>query len=444
MDAIPSPSPNDLDAYWMPFTANAAFKADPRLFVAADGNDYIEASGRRVLDGMAGLWCVNAGHNRAPIVEAIRDMAGRLDFVSSFSMGHPTAFTFASRLVDIAPEGHDRAFFVNSGSEAVDTALKIARAYHAARGDSRRVRLIGRARAYHGVGFGGLSVAGIARHKKDFGPLLPEVSHLPTTYDRARQAFSRGQPAEGADLAEALADQIAIYGAETIAAVIVEPVTGSGGVFAPPIGYLERLRALCDANGILLIFDEVITGFGRLGTAFAAQRFNVTPDLITTAKGLTNGSVPCGAVLAHRRVTRGIEEASGGGIDLMHGYTYSGHPLAAAAGVATLGVYESEGLFARAGAMEAMLADALHGLRDAPGVLDIRSIGILGAVDIAAGPDGVGKRGAAVARHCLDAGVLIRAAGDMMVLSPPLTFGPNDYDRLVTALRAALIAHPPG
>jgi beta-alanine--pyruvate transaminase len=437
-------APNDLSRYWMPFTANAAFQAAPVLFSGAEGNHYIEASGRRVLDAMAGLWCVNAGHSPPRIVAAIREMAGQLDYVSSFSMGHPAAFAFAARLADLAPDGMDRVFLVNSGSEAVDTALKIARAFHVARGDARRVRLIGRARAYHGMGFGGLSVAGMPRHRKDFGPLLGDVAHLPHTYDRARQAFTAGQPAWGAERAEALLDLIGVYGAETIAAVIVEPVTGSGGVLPPPAGYLERLRAICDAHGILLVFDEVITGFGRLGTAFAAQRFGVVPDLIATAKGLTNGAVPAGAVIAGAHVFAALEGAAGGGIDLMHGYTYSGHPLAAAAGLATLETYAAENLFARAAATEPVFAETLHALRGEPGVLDIRTIGMLGALDLAPGAGGAGTRGAAVAKHCLAAGVLVRGSGDMIVLSPPLTFGAAEIARLAEALRGALRTLPPG
>ncbi|MBU8541142.1 aminotransferase class III-fold pyridoxal phosphate-dependent enzyme [Falsiroseomonas tokyonensis] len=432
------PRPNALsESYWMPFTAARAFREAPMMFVGAEGMHYLESGGRRVLDGMAGLWCVNAGHGHPRITEAIRTAAGQLDFVSSFRMGHPGAFAFAERLTAAAPEGLDHVFFSNSGSEAVDSALKIARAYYRVRGEGGRTKLVGRAKSYHGVGFGGLSVGGIGRHKRDFGPLLPDVYHLPLPYDPARMGFPNGRPAVGADYAESLEALLAVQDPSTVAAVIVEPVTGSGGVYPPPQGYLERLREICTKHGILLIFDEVITGFGRLGTCFASQAFGVTPDLIACAKGLTNGAVPMGATL----VSAGIYEAFMAGppeaVQLFHGYTYSGHPLACAAGLAALEAYEQEGIFANAAAMAEPFAQALHALRDAPHVVDIRTIGILGAIELA--PRG-GTRGPAVADRCFAAGVLVRAAGDMLVLSPPLILAPAEIDRIAQTIRDALLA----
>jgi len=432
------PRPNALsEAHWMPFTAARGFREKPMMFVGAERMHYIEAGGRRVLDGMAGLWCVNAGHGHPRIVEAIRAAAGRLDFVSSFRMSHPGAFAFAERLVAAAPEGIAHAFFSNSGSEAVDTALKIARAYHRVRGEGGRTKLIGRAKAYHGVGFGGLSVGGIARHKRDFGPLLPEVYHLPLPYDAARMGFPKGQPEHGAEYAQALEDLLTVQDPSTVAAVIVEPVTGSGGVYPPPRFYLERLRAICDRHGILLIFDEVITGFGRLGQCFAAQALGVTPDIMACAKGLTNGAVPMGATLVAAHVHDAFMAGPPQAVELFHGYTYSAHPLACAAGLAALEVYESEGLFAQAAQTAPAWEGALHSLRGAPHVVDIRSIGLLGAIELA---PHAGARGAAVADHCFEAGVLVRAAGDMLVLSPPLIIAPDEIAQIVDAIRAALHA----
>ncbi len=432
------PRPNALsESYWMPFTAARAFRAAPMMFVGAEGMHYIESGGRRVLDGMAGLWCVNAGHAHPRITEAIRKAAGQLDFVSSFRMGHPGAFAFAERLTAAAPEELAHVFFSNSGSEAVDSALKIARAYHRMRGEGGRTKLIGRAKSYHGVGFGGLSVGGIGRHKRDFGPLLPDVYHLPLPYDSGRMGFPDGRPAVGAEYAESLEALLAVQDPSTVAAVIVEPVTGSGGVYPPPQGYLERLREICTKHGILLIFDEVITGFGRLGTCFASQAFGVTPDLMACAKGLTNGAVPMGATL----VSAGIHEAFMAGppeaVQLFHGYTYSGHPLACAAGLAALEAYEQEGIFANAAAMAAPFAAAMHALRDAPHVMDIRTIGILAAIELA--PRG-GMRGPAIADRCFADGVLVRAAGDMLVLSPPLVLAQADIDRITQTIRDALRA----
>ncbi len=430
--------PNDLDALWMPFTANRQFKATPRLLVSAEGMHYRSADGREILDGTAGLWCVNAGHARPRITEAIRRAAGELDYAPGFQMGHPGAFRAASALAAIAPAGLDRVFFTNSGSESVDTALKIALAYHRLRGQGTRTKFIGRERGYHGVGFGGISVGGIPGNRKAFsGALLPGVDHLPHTHDRARQAFSRGEPEWGGHLAEELERLVALHDASSIAAVIVEPVAGSTGVLIPPRGYLRRLREICDAHGILLIFDEVITGFGRLGTAFAADRFGVTPDLMTVAKGLTNGAVPMGAVLVRRDIHDAFM-AGPPGIELFHGYTYSGHPLAAAAAAATLEAYAEEGLFARAAALEAAFGDAAHGLRGRPHVVDIRTLGLVAGIELEPRPGAPGARGYEVFVRCFEAGVLVRVTGDTIALSPPLIIEANHIERLFATLARVL------
>ncbi len=440
--AAPSARPyaNDVgDAFWLPFTAMRQFRANPVTFVAAEGMDYIAADGRRVLDAMAGLWCVNAGHAQPRIVAAIQEAAARLDFVSSFRMSHPAAFTLAERLAQLAPEGLDHVFFTNSGSEAVDSALKIARAYHRARGEAGRTGLIGRAKGYHGMGFGGLSVGGIGRHKRDFGPLLPDVAHLRLPYDGS-MAFSRGQPAHGAGYADELGALLQVVDPATVAAVIVEPVIGSGGVYPPPVGYLERLRAICSRHSILLVFDEVITGFGRLGRAFAAEALGVTPDIITCAKGMTNGAVPMGGVIVSRQVFDAFMAGPPEAIELFHGYTYSAHPLACAAGLATLDVYEEQGLFQRAAAMAPAWEEALHGLRGEPHVADIRSIGILGVVELTPRPGAAGARATACAQACHEAGVLVRASGDLIVLSPPLILAEEHVARIVGAIRTGLRA----
>jgi beta-alanine--pyruvate transaminase len=429
-----------MEPYWLPFTANRQFKVNPRLFVAAQGMHYTTADGRQILDAMAGLWCVNAGHGERRIVEAIKAQAERLDYVSSFGMSHPLAFDLAGRIAAIAPAGFDHVFFTNSGSEAVDTALKIARAYHRVRGDAGRTRLVGRAKGYHGMGFGGLSVAGIARHRKDFGPLLGEVDHLPHTLDRERNAFSRGQPEWGAHLADELEAMAQIHDGGTIAAVIVEPVTGSGGVLPPPKGYLERLRALCDKYGILLVFDEVITGFGRLGAAFAANAFGVTPDIITCAKGMTNGAVPMGGVLVRSGVFDAFMSGPDNAIELFHGYTYSGHPLACAAGLATLDAYAELGLFERAARIAPLWEEAAHALRGAPHVVDIRNIGLLAAIELEPRPGAPAARAVAAASRCFEAGILVRSAGEALVLSPPLIISEAQIDQLFSTIRRALEA----
>ena len=427
-----------MESFWLPFTPNRQFKENPRLFVAAEGMHYVTSDGRRILDAMAGLWCVNAGHGQRAIVDAIKAQAERLDFVSSFQMSHPAAFELAGRIAEIAPAGLDHVFFTNSGSEAVDTALKIARAYHRARGEGSRIRFIGRAKAYHGMGWGGLSVSGLGRHRRDFGPLLPEVDHLPHTHSIEHAAFSRGQPQWGAHLADELTTLLQIHDPSTVAAVIVEPVTGSGGVFPPPVGYLERLRSICDRHGILLIFDEVITGFGRLGTAFGAEAFGVTPDLITCAKGMTNGAVPMGGVIASQSVHDALMAGPSNVIELFHGYTYSAHPLACAAALATLDVYRDLELFARCRRLAPIWERAAHALRDAPHVVDIRNVGLLAAIDLAPRDGAPGARGAECAKRCFDDGVLIRSSGDTLVLSPPLIIAENEIEMVFATLGRVL------
>ncbi len=415
--------PNDLDAFWMPFTPNRHFKQDPRIVVRARDMHYYKPDGTPVLDGTAGLWCSNAGHCRAPIVEAIQAQAAELDFAPTFQFSHPKAFEVATRLRELAPAGLDHAFFCNSGSEATDSALKMALAYHRLKGEASRTRFIGRARGYHGTSFGGISVGGISGNRKFYGALLPGVDHLPDTYNRGEQAFSRGEPTWGAHLADELENIVALHDASTIAAVIVEPMAGSTGVLPPPQGYLKRLAAICKRHGILLIFDEVITAFGRLGYATAAERFDVTPDLLTFAKGVTGGTVPMGGVLVSKDIYDMFqnEEGPDHAIDLFHGYTYSGHPLAMAAALATLNLYRDEGLFEQARANETVMADAAHALKDHPLVLDIRNIGLAAAFDLAGCKGLPGKRGYDVmCRAFHDENIMIRVTGDTIAFSPPL------------------------
>lgn len=432
-------APNALEAFWMPFTPNRTWKRDPRFVARAEGMHYVAPDGRRILDAIAGLWCVNAGHCHPRITEAIRRQAGELDFASSFGLGHRLAFEYANRLTAAAPDGFDHVFFTNSGSEAVDTALKLALAYHAVRGEGQRVKLVGRQRSYHGVGFGGLSVAGIGAQRKHFGPLLPGVSHLPHTHDPARNAFSRGRPPHGGPaFADALEGIVQAQDPSTIAAVIVEPVAGSTGLLVPPAGYLERLRDICDRHGLLLLFDEVVTGFGRLGAAFGSTALGVVPDLICCAKGMTNGAVPMGGVLIGPRVAEGLMSQPEGATEFMHGYTYSGHPLAAAAGLAALAAYEEEGLFHRAAAMAPRWEQAIHGLRDVPGVTDIRNIGLLAAVEFGGQAADSPCHARAVAARCYDMGVLIRAVGDSLVLSPPLVVAEEEMDQIADTIRRAV------
>ena len=431
------PAPNDLRAFWMPFTANRQFKAQPRMLVGAKDMHYTAADGRQVLDGTAGLWCCNAGHCRPKITQAIGDMAGTLDYAPAFQMGHPSAFELANRIVDIAPDGIEHVFFTNSGSESVDTALKIALAYHRARGEAQRTRLIGRERGYHGVGFGGISVGGIVNNRRYFGTLLNGVDHLPHTHLK-ENAFTRGQPEHGAHLAEDLERIVALHGAETIAAVIVEPMAGSTGVLLPPKGYLEKLREITRKHGILLIFDEVITGFGRLGSPFAAQHFGVSPDMITCAKGLTNGVIPMGAVLTTAAIHDAFMQGPDHVIELFHGYTYSGNPIASAAGIATLDTYADEGLLTRAASMEKHWENALHGLADAPHVIDIRNMGLIGAVELASIPDAPGKRAFDAFVKAFEKGIMIRITGDTIAMSPPLIISEAQIDELIDTLGQVL------
>ena len=432
------PTVNDLHPYWMPFTANRQFKAAPRQFVSARDMHYTTDDGRQVLDGISGMWCVNAGHGRAPITEAIRAQAGVLDYATAFQMGHPLAFELAGKLTSLLPGDIDNVFFASSGSEAVDTALKIALAYHQVRGEQGRTRFIGRERGYHGVGFGGTSVGGIPNNRKQFGNLLGGVDHLPHTHDPARNAYSRGQPEHGAEFADALEWMVEKHGADTIAAVIVEPMAGSTGVLVPPKGYLEKLRAICDAHGILLIFDEVITGFGRLGASFAAEKFAVQPDMITMAKGLTNGAVPMSAIGVRAGIYDTLMTGPENAIELFHGYTYSAHPLACAAGIATLDLYRDEGLFERAAGLAPYWEQAVHSLKGSPFVIDIRNIGLVGAVELTPREDAPGARVYDVFLGCYNEGVLVRQTGDIIALAPPLIVTESQIDQIVETLRRVL------
>ena len=432
------PNTLDMQAFWMPFTANRQFKETPRLFASAEGMYYTSVDGRKVIDGSAGLWCVNAGHGRKQIAAAVERQLMNLDFAPSFQMGHPMAFDFARRLAEIAPKGMDRVFFTNSGSESVDTALKIALAYHRATGQPTRTRLLGRERGYHGVGFGGMSVGGMVNNRRAFATHLPGVDHIRHTYDLERNAFAKDLPPHGAELADDIERLVALHGAETIAAVIVEPVPGSTGVLPPPQGYLQRLRQLCDKHGILLIFDEVITGFGRLGTPFAANFFGVTPDLMTTAKGITNGTIPCGAVFASRKVHDGLMTGPDSQIELFHGYTYSAHPVACAAGLATLDIYKDEQLLTRDAQFTAYWRDALHALKGLPNVIDIRNVGLMGAVELAPRKDAVGARGYEVMVECFNRGLYLRNSGDALAMSPPLIVERNHIDEMISILSDAI------
>ncbi|KSB91148.1 omega amino acid--pyruvate aminotransferase [Caulobacter vibrioides] len=437
---MPDFGANDLDAYWMPFTPNRRFKANPRLLGSAHGMHYQTPEGRRILDATSGLWCVNAGHGREAITEAIRKQAGELDYAPSFNLGHPLAFTFASRLAQVTPKGLDRIFFTNSGSESVDTALKIALAYHRARGKGTKTRLIGRERGYHGVGFGGISVGGIPKNRMYFGSLLTGVDHLPHTHGLPENLFSQGLPRHGAHLADDLERIVALHDASNIAAVIVEPVAGSTGVLVPPEGYLQKLRAICDRHDILLIFDEVITGFGRVGAPFAADRFGVTPDLLCMAKGLTNAAVPAGAVAAGTAIYETMLDGADAPIELFHGYTYSGHPLACAAGLATLEIYQSEGLFERALALEPYWRAAIHSLADARHVIDIRDFGLIAGIELSPRPGAPTARALEAFEAAFDQGLLIRVTGDIIALSPPLIIEEAQIDQVVETIRKVLAA----
>lgn len=425
------PSPNNLEPFWMGFTPNRSFKKRPRLIARAKDMHYYDMAGRPVLDATAGLWCANAGHCRSPIVEAIQKQAAELDFAPTFQFGHPKVFELASRLSTLAPGDLNYAFFCNSGSEAADTALKIALAYHRVKGEGGRVRLIGRERGYHGVNFGGISVGGMVANRKFFGAMINGVDHLPHTYNRAEQAFSRGEPKWGGHLADELERLVALHDASTIAAVIVEPMAGSTGVLAPPQGYLKKLRQICDKHGILLIFDEVITGFGRLGHAFAAERFGVIPDMITFAKGITSGAVPMGGVMVRQHIYDAFMNGPDHVIELFHGYTYTGHPLAAAAGVATLELYKEEDLFKRALALEEKWADAAMSLKGHPLVADIRTIGLVAGIDLDPIAGSPGKRAYdTMEKGFHDFGIMLRITGDTIALSPPLIITEAEIDEI--------------
>ncbi|WP_291771196.1 aspartate aminotransferase family protein [Castellaniella sp.] len=421
----------------MPFTANRTFKAHPRLLSAAKGMYYTDTDGHQILDGTAGLWCVNAGHGRQPIVDALHAQAQKLDYASSFNIGHVDSFRAASEVAALMPQSMDRVFFTNSGSESVDTALKIAVAYHRAKGEGQRTRLIGRERGYHGVGFGGISVGGISPNRKAFsGVLLPGVDHLPHTHDLAHNAFSRGQPAWGGEhFADALEDIIALHDASTIAAVIVEPLAGSTGVLLPPKGYLERLRAITEKYGILLIFDEIITGFGRLGAATASDFFGVKPDIITFAKGVCNAAVPAGGVSVRRGIYDTIVDATEGGIEFFHGYTFSAHPMATAAILATLGIYRAEKLFERAHGLAGKFEDAAHALKGTAHVIDIRNLGLVAGIELESRPGAKGARAAEVFAKCFDRGLLVRYTGDIIAISPPLIIEEKQIDQIFSTLK---------
>jgi beta-alanine--pyruvate transaminase len=423
----------------MPFTANRQFKDKPRMLARASGMYYETPDGRKVLDAVAGLWCVNAGHGRPEITEAVSRQLAEMDYAPPFQMGHPAAFELANELVKISPEGIGHVFFTNSGSESVDTALKIALAYHRARGDAARTRLLGRERGYHGVGFGGISVGGMVANRKAWPTaMIPGVDHLRHTHDPARNAFARGLPAHGAELADDLERLVALHDASTIAAVIVEPIAGSTGVVLPPVGYLQRLREICDRHGILLIFDEVITGFGRTGSPFAAQEFGVTPDMITCAKGLTNGAVPMGAVMVSKKIYDTFMQGPPGAIELFHGYTYSAHPIACAAGLATLGVYRREGLLTRAKRVAQAFEQAVHGLRGLPHVADIRNYGLVAGIELEPVAGSPGSRAFGVYLRCFERGLLIRTTGDTIALSPALIIEDSHLDELFGVLSQAL------
>ena len=429
----------DLEAFWMPFTANRQFKSKPRLLAKAAGMHYWTADGRQILDAVGGLWCVNAGHGRREIIAAVSAQIEEMDYAPPFQMGHPPAFELANALVKIAPKGIDHVFFCNSGSEAVDTALKIAVAYQRLRGEGTRTRVIGRERGYHGVGFGGISVGGMVNNRKMWSSMmLPGVDHIVHTHNLEANAFSRGEPAHGANLADDLERLVALHDASNIAAVIVEPIAGSTGVLIPPKGYLQRLREICDRHGILLIFDEVITGFGRTGSPFAANEFGVTPDLITTAKGLTNGCAPMGAVLVSKKIYETFMQGPDNAIELFHGYTYSAHPIACAAGLATLGIYERDGLLTRAKSLARYWEDAAHALRGMPHVIDVRNYGLIVGIELQSIPGKAGARANDVFLKCFERGLLVRYTGDVVAMSPPLIIERQHIDQIFTTLAEVL------
>ena len=432
------PTTLENSAFFMPFSMNRQFKKAPRMLARAEGMYYYTPEGRKILDGTAGLWCVNAGHCRKKIVDAVAKGVATLDFAPPFQMGHPLAFEFAERVVEVAPEGMTRVFFTNSGSESVDTALKLALAYHRVRGEGHRVRLIGREKGYHGVNFGGTAVGGIVGNRKIFGALVSGVDHIRHTHDPAKNAFSRGQPQHGAELADDLERLCQLHDPSTIAAMIVEPVACSAGVYVPPVGYLQRLREICDKHGILLIFDEVITAWGRLGKPFASDYFGVMPDLITTAKGITNGTVPMGAVLMKETLYQSFMTGPENAIEMPHGYTYSAHPVACAAGLGTMEVYEEEGLLTRVGELAKYWEDAAHSMRDCPNVVDIRNIGLIAAIELAPRPGAPGARGLEAHIKAFEKGAYIRSTGDVLAFAPPLIIQKAEIDQLFGTAREVL------
>ena len=440
MPGTPSAIPNDLESYWLPFTPNRSFKRRPRLLCAAEGMYYRDADGRKVLDAISGLWCVNAGHGRRSIVQAIQRQAAEMDYAPSFHFAHPKVVTLAARVAALAPKGLDHVFFCNSGSEACDSAMKIARGYFAAKGETGRFRFVSRERSYHGVNYGGTSLGGLPSNQKGFGPFVPGTEYrLPLPYDAGKDRLTPGEPADGEGYAEALEKICAEAGGDTIAAVIVEPMTGSGGVFASPKAYLPRLRAICDRHGILLIFDEVITGFGRLGYAFAAERYGVVPDMITFAKGVTNGSVPMGGVVLRGGIHAAFEAKADYAIDLFHGYTYTGHPLAAAAGLATLDLYRDEGLFERGRAIEPLFRDLVFSLKNSPHVRDIRAVGLAAAIELDSVEGAPGRRGyEALQKAFFEQSMVVRISGDTVVLIPALIATESDLARMAEGVRAVL------
>ena len=437
-EAVGSTTTLENSPYFMPFSMNRAFKKAPRLLARAEGMYYYTSDGRKILDGTSGLWCVNAGHCRKPIVEAVQKAVATLDFAPSFQMGHPRAFEFAERVVKFLPKGMTRMFFTNSGSESADTALKLALAYHRQRGEGHRIRLIGREKGYHGVNFGGTAVGGIVGNRKIFGALVTGVDHIRHTHDLQKNAFSRGQPKHGAELADDLERLCQLHDPSTIAAVIVEPVACSGGIYVPPVGYLQKLREICDKHGILLIFDEVITGWGRLGKPFGTDYFGVMPDLITSAKGITNGTVPMGAVFMKESLYQAFMTGPENAIEMPHGYTYSAHPLACAAGLGTLKVYEDEGLLTRAGELAKYWEDGAHSLKDCPNVVDIRNIGLIAAIELAPRPGAPNARGLDAHVKAFEKDLYMRVSGDTIALAPPLIVSKPEIDQLFGTVREVL------
>lgn len=427
-------APNDTSSFWMPFTPNRDFASDPRLLTAADGMYYTSHDGRQIMDATAGLWCVNAGHNAPRIVEAVQKQVATLDYAPHFNFGTPKAYELSSKLAAMFPDGMDHIFFTNSGSESVDTALKIALHYHRMRGDAARTRLIGRERGYHGVGFGGISVGGIVKNRMHFGTMLSGVDHIRHTHDPERNAFSHGCPEHGAELADDLIRIAELHDPSTIAAVIVEPMAGSTGVLLPPVGYLQRLREICDRYGILLIFDEVITAFGRLGCASASEYFGVKPDIITTAKGLTNGVIPMGAVIVDSNIYNSAMENADAPIELFHGYTYSAHPIAVAAALASLETYREDDLFARADSLASLWEDAVHDLKGLPHVKDLRNLGLVGAIELESRPGAPGARATEAMKKAWRQGLMIRVTGDIIALSPPLIITETEIETLFSKL----------